>query len=146
MNPPPPFRGTGVSDKNPDLASSKASAGPAHSAGPTIREPFGPHFSDFSDFLVNYSPLKKQAKFRLHPKTPKISKIRPPERPRPRFWMILMPFGLHFPSNCATRRTLLNRNKHGARAQFYHLRTSHFSIKFPSKIPCFFHTPLLDFF
>ena len=34
FNPPPPFRGTGVPNTTSSPASSKASAGPAHSAGP----------------------------------------------------------------------------------------------------------------
>ena len=34
LNPPPPFRGTGVQNTTSSPASSKASAGPAHSAGP----------------------------------------------------------------------------------------------------------------
>ena len=59
------------------------------------------------------------------------------------FHWFLMPPGLHWSSNSAIRRTLLNRNKHRARAQFYHLRASPFGINFSCKISVF-PDPLVD--
>ena len=53
----------------------------------------------------------------------------------------LMPFGLHFSSNFAIRRALLNRNKHRARAPFYPIWAFHFCVKLPSKFHVFPRTP-----
>ena len=60
LNPPPPFRGTGVPDPTSSPASSKASAGPAHSAGPPPKcRAERPSSLKISNFSIFGPPLLK---------------------------------------------------------------------------------------
>ena len=95
----------------------------------------------FYRFWADFWPIRNPSKIGLLQKPPKIAQNRPRSAQGFIFNGFWMPFGLHFPSVFATRRTLLKCNKHRARALFYHLRASHFGIGFQSKFHVFSGTP-----